>query len=77
MLHLKDVPGFEGVMIHVGNTDRDTAGCILVGDMAIASGELGQSVVAYRRIYGMIANAILAGEPVSITVTGGENGIPE
>jgi hypothetical protein len=68
MLWLQDVPGFEWVYIHVGNTDDHTAGCILVGDAAVSSGELGQSAQAYRRLYGQVANAILAGEPVTITV---------
>lgn len=72
MLHVQDVPGFEWILIHTGNTDEHTAGCLLVADtqhnnVVVKDGFIGQSVNAYKRIYPPIAKAIENGEDVYIT----------
>ena len=74
MLWVRNVPGFEYILIHTGNTDEHTAGCLLVGDSqqnnAIkADGFVGSSTQAYKRIYPKIAQALEAGEEVTITYT--------
>jgi|TARA_R110000787_G_scaffold142940_6_gene256632 hypothetical protein len=63
MLHIIDVPNFEYILIHVGNTDEHTAGCLLVGDtqennQTKKDGFIGKSGNAYKRIYPSIAEAI-------------------
>lgn len=72
MLHIVDVPNFEYILIHTGNTDEHTAGCLIVGDSQennriIVDGFVGKSVNAYKRIYPSIAKAIQKGEEVTIT----------
>jgi len=71
MLHVQDVPGFEYILIHVGNTDEDTAGCLLVGDgqnqNVTKDGVISSSVNAYKRIYPPIAKALERGDEVTIT----------
>lgn len=50
---LVDVPGFEGVRIHSGNTAEDTEGCILVGKNTI-KGQLTSSRLYTRMLYDVI-----------------------
>jgi hypothetical protein len=58
MLHVLDVPKFQYILIHVGNTNIDTHGCLLVG-LGKTNKTITQSIAAYRKIYPIIANAIL------------------
>ena len=72
MLHVTNVPNFEYILIHCGNTDEHTAGCLLVGDsqennQITKNGFIGKSTQAYKRIYPRIAEAIECGEEVTIT----------
>lgn len=61
---LVNVPGFDGIRIHPGNTDRDTEGCILVGT-GFVDGALTRSREAFDRLYLKLAQAK---EPLSITI---------
>ncbi len=68
MLWLQNVPGFEWIYIHTGNNDDQTSGCILVGDGAISTFELVQSVQAYRRLYRAVSGALITGEAAEILI---------
>ena len=55
MLHITNVPNFNWILIHCGNTDDNTDGCILVGDTSQQNiskeGFIGNSSDCYKRIY--------------------------
>ena len=71
MLWLQDVPDFKWILIHVGNTDESTAGCLLLGETQQdldkgKDGFIGGSGDAYKKMYPKVAEAILSGEKVTI-----------
>lgn len=73
MLHIKDVPGFSGILIHILNKETQTMGCIGVGDLLMSNknkkGFLGESTNAYKRLYAKVRDALLKKEKVYITIT--------
>lgn len=74
MLWIRNVPDFEYILIHCGNTDEHTSGCLLVGqtqesNVIKGDGFVGKSSAAYRQIYPAIAGALEAGGKVTITYT--------
>lgn len=65
--YVMDVPGFSGIMIHEGNTVRDTTGCILVGKNTVR-GRLTESRQCLGEVMSRVLDAEDRGEVVMITV---------
>lgn len=65
---LLDVPDFEGVLIHRGNTPEDTAGCILVGENKV-KGRVINSTPYEVELTRRIKETIDAGEPCTIEIS--------
>jgi hypothetical protein len=50
MPRLQNVPNFQGILIHWGNTAADTEGCILVG-LSKSKDFIGSSKVAFNALF--------------------------
>ena len=50
---LEEVPGFTGILIHIGNTPEDTEGCILVGENK-EQGKVLNSTATFKKLYGLL-----------------------
>lgn len=69
MLWLQDVPGFEWIYLHPGNSHKDTSGCILPNYTAdLSNFRGGSSVSAYLDLYKPISQALLDGGKVFIEI---------
>ena len=72
MLHITNVPNFNWILIHCGNTDDNTDGCILVGDTSQQNiskeGFIGNSSDCYKRIYPKILRILKAQKNLIIKI---------
>ena len=71
MIWVKDVPGFEWILWHAGNTDEQTAGCLLLGNSQESNivkkdGFIGASRDAYVFVYPRVVAAIESGLNVEV-----------
>ena len=74
MLELQDVPGFQYILIHSGNTDEHTSGCYIVGETQQdldkgKDGFVGNSGVAYKKLYPKVADELEKGNKVTFKYT--------
>lgn len=62
-----NVPYFQGIRIHSGNTAKDSAGCILVGENKV-KGKVINSRTTVNKLYPIIQKACLSKEGCKIII---------
>lgn len=67
MPRILNVPCFEGILIHPGNTALDTNGCILVGKNTV-KGKLTESKDTFAKLYKQMKAAVDKGETIEIEI---------
>lgn len=64
---LLNVKGFEGILIHAGNTNKDTSGCLLVG-VNKAKGQVINSRETFKELYKLLKDKHDKGEKITIKI---------
>ena len=67
MPRILDVPGFNGILIHIGNTIKDTDGCILVGRNKTV-GMVNESTITFNELFRQMEVAEKKGENITINI---------
>ena len=64
---LLNVKGFDGILIHSGNTDKDTSGCLLVGQNKV-KGQVVNSRETFKKLYKLLKDRKMKGEKITIKI---------
>ena len=67
MPRLENVPGWSGVLIHPGNTAKDSEGCILVGKNDVV-GMVTDSKNTFLKLYNKLYEAYKKGEKIELII---------
>ena len=66
MAHILNVPGYEGIRIHTGNSAKDSLGCIIVGKNKVV-GKVVESRDTYNQLFPILQKAFKEGG-IKITI---------
>ena len=67
MPYINNVPGWTGCLIHSGNTNKDTLGCVLVGENK-EKGKVINSFETFKRLWKILVEANEKGEEIWLTI---------
>lgn len=64
---LKNVKGFDGILIHAGNTEHNTNGCLLCG-LNKVKGQVVNSKETFKHLYKLLQDGKSRGEKITIKI---------
>jgi len=67
MPRILNIPGYDGVLIHPGNTANDTSGCLIVGKNTVV-GKVTESRVVFKQLYTKLKEAVSSGQKITLTI---------
>ena len=61
---LINVPGYQGILIHVGNTQKDTSGCIIVGQNKVVGKVINSTIIMQK----LMTKLLSSKDKITITI---------